>query len=115
MLIGISFGDNDFSSTICGFLKFISASTLVKEYTQEVTKERVLAIYKETIISIYILYQNCYVYSDNLETTKQWLLSRVSNTGRIYFDKEVPEYLENASLNSEFAYVDTATGEVYVC
>ncbi len=115
MQIGISYGDNDFMHTMSGFLRMVADSALVRCYPEQITKEGLLTIYRNTIYGIYLANQSCFMYSD--EHTQEYLLKRVDRADRFYINEDIGLYLERfgTGCNSEFAYIDTGTNQVIYC
>ena len=109
MLIGIDFGDNDFSWTVKTFLKMFTDSMLVVCYPEQVTKQNILQLWKMLAPGCYLIGQSGFGYDSDLQA-----LSKYFNIeeDRIYLNEEcLANFLEDN--NWSFHYIDTETGAIY--
>ncbi len=112
MLIGIDFGDNDFSSTIRAFLKIFKDSVLVELYPQNVTKENIIRLWDMLAPGCYWLAQDGFQDKNGPEEELSIINYLKITKDRIYLNEEcIQNFYEDN--NWSYWYIDTDTGEIY--
>jgi hypothetical protein len=109
--VGIKFADNDFGSTIRGFLQNIR---IVLKETKAIylhkmfEKHNFVEMYNQSIYGCYLLYQNKFEYQAKLNP--EYLNISVN---QVCFNEEVLKVLEDPNTNQEFHYYSLFEDQIY--
>ncbi len=105
--IGIRFSDNDFSSSIRGFLNIMKERG-IENY--DLSKSKLVVLFNRSIEGVYWL---CQASPRSSSYDKSWLRIEEKN---VFLDEEVTKYVtENTSdHNYEFHVLDTMGHEPYI-
>ena len=91
----IKFGDNDFYSTLLAFGTFILECVRYNN-SDYLNKKRILQLWKETALGLYLANQNCWRYNDtpeDFERIREYLCSLTED--QIYIDDETNQFFQH--------------------
>jgi hypothetical protein len=109
-VIGITVGDNDFCSTLQGFLELLRDQILDRYSWQEnkycpvITTEFIRELWYKTCVGIYYMYQNQLNYTDNEQHIKDYLACEAF---KVYFDEEaIEQFYGDHNSSRKFLWVN---------